>query len=87
MSETEYSFFMSYGKPTLNLKCVDCVKALCCSSEGTPIHSLQFALTSEFPKKLLYSERELILSSLKGPESLSLQIETVQRNGFNTNIP
>jgi hypothetical protein len=43
------------------------------------------ASTSELPKKLLSPERELILPSLKDPESLSVQTETVQLNGINTN--
>jgi hypothetical protein len=83
MSETEYSFFMSQGDSSY--KCAECVKAILSSRhENTPILGLRSASTSELPKKLS-PEMELILPTLKDPESLSVQIETVRLNGANTN--
>jgi hypothetical protein len=76
---------MSQGESSY--KCAECITAFRSSKdENTPIRSLRSASTSELPKKLS-PERELILPSLKDPESLSVQIETVQLNGVNTNNP
>jgi hypothetical protein len=47
---------------------------------------MRSASTSELPKKL-FPERKLILPSLKDPESLNVQIETVRLRGANTNNP
>jgi hypothetical protein len=70
MSETEYSFFMSQGESSY--KCAERVQTFRSSrDENTPIRGLRSASTSELPKKLS-PERELILPSLKDPESLSV---------------
>jgi hypothetical protein len=45
---------------------------------------MQSVSTSELPKKLLSPKREFILPSVKDPESLCVQIETVWLNGVNT---
>jgi hypothetical protein len=83
MSETEYSFFMSQGESSF--KCAERVKAFRSSrDENTTIRGLRSASTSELPKKLS-PERELILPTLKDPESLCVQIENVGLNWVNTN--
>jgi hypothetical protein len=46
---------------------------------------MRSASTSELPKQLLSPEKELILPSLKDPELLSVQIETVWLNRLNMN--
>jgi hypothetical protein len=74
---------MSHDKSSY--KCADCVEAVqFLRDENTPTCSLRLASALELRKKVLYPDRDLILCSLKDPESLSVQIKTMQLNRVNT---
>jgi hypothetical protein len=52
--------------------------------ENTPVRSLRSASTSEVGKKIVFSDRELVLPPLKDNDSLTVQLETVRLNGVCT---
>jgi hypothetical protein len=83
MSNNEYSFFMVESESTY--ECVLCFAAMrAFRDENTPIRNSRSASTLQLPKKIASPEREHILSDLKDPESLTVQIKTVRLNAANT---